>query len=305
MAAAARHITLRRPDRCAECSSDLAVGERAIWDTRVQEARCLRCEPWSAPHTSVAAATISSGPQHERAWARGAEGEEKLARTLEKRAAGRGVALLHDRRMPGSRANVDHIAVGRAGVFVIDAKRYSGRIAVERRGGLLRPRTSHLIVGGRDKTELVDGVLAQAEVVRALLAAAIPVLPVLCFVDGDWPFMPRLEVRGVPIVWPRQTAKLCRGDGPLDPGSVEAVAERSPAASPPPDVGREKRSAARVHASPGGTQPAGAVDRHHADGAAADRRRERDAHPTAACEPGAARDHAPLAGDGDPRGADA
>lgn len=226
MAAAARHITLRRPDRCAACSSELAVGERAIWDTRGQEARCLRCEPWSAPHTSVAAATIRSGAQHERA---GAEGEEKLARTLEKRAAGRGVVLLHDRRMPGSRANIDHVAVGRAGVFVIDAKRYSGRIAVERRGGLLRPRTSHLTVGGRDKTELVDGVLAQAEVARAALVAAghaaVPVRPVLCFVDGDWPFMARLEVRGVPIVWPRQAAKLCRGDGPLDAASVEAVAE--------------------------------------------------------------------------------
>ena len=212
MAAAARHITLRRPDRCAECSSELAVGERAIWDTATRQARCRACEPWSAPHPSVAAR------------ARGAEGEEKLARTLEKRAAGRGVVLLHDRRTPGSRANIDHIAVGRPGVFVIDAKRYSGRIAVERRGGLLRPRTSHLIVGGRDKTELVDGVLAQAEVVRAVLGAAIPVLPVLCFVDGDGPFMPRLAVQGVPIIWPRQAAKLCRGDGPLDPASVEAVA---------------------------------------------------------------------------------
>jgi hypothetical protein len=95
---------------------------------------------------------------------------------------------------------------------------------VERRGGLLRPRTSHLTVGGRDKTELVDGVLAQAEVVSAALAAAVPVRPVLCFVDGDWPFLARLELRGVPIVWPRQTAKLCRGDGPLDPASVAAVA---------------------------------------------------------------------------------
>ena len=51
-------------------------------------------------------------------------------------------------------------------------------------------------------------------------------------------------------------------------------------------------------------QPAGAVDRDHADGAAADRRGERDAHPAAAREPGAPRDHAALAGDGDPRGAD-
>jgi Nuclease-related domain len=258
MASATRQITLRRPDRCAACSSGLAVGERAIWDPGAREARCLACEPSWASNASVAgasaqreyqrrrdarkarardrygalgavAATISSGPQHERAWDRGAEGERKLARTLEQRAADHGVVLLHDRRIPGSRANIDHIVIGRPGVFVIDAKRYSGRISVERRGGLLSPRTSHLIVGGRDKTKLVDGVLAQAEVVRAVLVAAgheaVPMLPILCFVDGDWPFMPRLEVQGVLIVWPRQTAKLCRGDGPLDLASVESVAE--------------------------------------------------------------------------------
>jgi len=52
-------------------------------------------------------------------------------------------------------ANIDYIAVGRPGVFVIDAKRYySGRIDVERRRGLLRPGTFHLTVGGRDKTKL-------------------------------------------------------------------------------------------------------------------------------------------------------
>jgi hypothetical protein len=258
MASATRQITLRRSDRCATCSSELAVGERAIWDPAARQAVCLACEQPQPDRGSVAgasatrkherlrdarkararerygafgaaAATISSGPQQERAWARGAEGEAKLARTLEQRTAGHGVVLLHDRRVPGSRANIDHIAIGRPGVFVIDAKRYSGRIAVERRGGLLSPRTSHLIVGGRDKTKLVGGVIAQAEVVSAALVAAgharVPVLPVLCFVDGDWPFMPRLEVRGVPIIWPRQTAKLCCGDGPLNPASVETVAD--------------------------------------------------------------------------------
>jgi hypothetical protein len=258
MASATRQITLRRPDRCAACSSELAVGERAIWDPTARQSVCLACEQPQPERRSVpgasaarkherlrdarkararerygalgaAAATINSGPQHERAWARGAEGEAKLARTLEQRTADHGVVLLHDRRVPGSRANIDHIAISRPGVLVIDAKRYSGRIAVERRGGLLSPRTSHLIVGGRDQTKLVDGVLAQAEVVSAALVAAghaaVPVLPVLCFVDGDWPFMPRLEVRGVPIIWPRQTAKLCCGDGPLNPASVETVAD--------------------------------------------------------------------------------
>jgi hypothetical protein len=112
-------------------------------------------------------------------------------------------------------------------VTVIDAKRYTGRIAVERRGGLLRERTEHLRVGGRDKTKLVDGVLAQAEVVRKVLAtcrhAGVPVRAVLCFVDGEWPLLGRLEVRSVPVLPPRQTAKLCRAEGPLNSEAVKAV----------------------------------------------------------------------------------
>src|SRR3954454_6511211 len=67
----------------------------------------------------------------------------------------------------------------------------------------------------------------------------------------------------------------------------------------------DRRSAARVHASPGGAEPAGAVDGHDADGAAADRGRELDADSTVVCEPGAAGDHAALAADRDPGGADA
>ena len=171
---------------------------------------------------------VSSAPQHEQTWARGAEGEAKLARKLERWTAERGVALLHDRRMPRSRANIDHLAIGPSGVMVIDAKRYTGRIAVERRGGLLRERTEHLLVRGRDKTKLVDGVLAQAAAVRAVLAngphATVPVRAVLCFVDGDWPLFGRLEVRGVPVLPPRQTAKLCRDDGPLGAATVQELA---------------------------------------------------------------------------------
>lgn len=171
---------------------------------------------------------VSSGPQHEQAWARGAEGEAKLARKLERWTAGHDVVLLHDRRMPRSRANIDHLAIGPSGVTVIDAKRYSGRITVERRGGLLHDRTEHLRVHRRDKTKLVDGVLAQADAVRAVLAggpyATVPVRAVLCFVDGDWPLFGRLEVRGVPVLPPRQTAKLCRDDGPLDRAGVQELA---------------------------------------------------------------------------------
>ena len=211
MPSTTRRIPLRGPDRCAHCSRELAAGEPAIWDSGARQAHCLDCgDTWSG---------VVDAPK--------AEGEAKLATVLERRTAGHGVVLLHDR------ASIDHLAIGRAGVFVIDAKAYTGRIQVERRGGLLRSRTAHLMVGGRDKTSLVDGVLAQAEVVRAALTAAVPVLPVLCFVDGDWPPMARLEVRGVPILWPRRAAKLCRGEGPLGAADVEAVADQLARSLPP------------------------------------------------------------------------
>ena len=50
------------------------------------------------------------------------------------------VLLLHDRRLPGSRANIDHIAVTSAGIWVIDSKRYTGRPRLKATGGLFRPR---------------------------------------------------------------------------------------------------------------------------------------------------------------------
>ena len=63
------------------------------------------------------------------------------------------VLLLHDRGIPRSRANIDHIAVSAAGVFVIDAKRYRGRPQLRVQGGVLRPRTETLTVGHRDGTK--------------------------------------------------------------------------------------------------------------------------------------------------------
>ena len=64
----------------------------------------------------------------EKRWATGAQGEAILAEFLAKRCPD--VPVLHDRRMPHSKANIDHIAVGASGVYVIDTKRYRGKIEV-------------------------------------------------------------------------------------------------------------------------------------------------------------------------------
>jgi hypothetical protein len=74
---------------------------------------------------------LSDDPQSTRAWQSGATGERKLGEKLV--SLGDSIVALHDRQVPRSRANIDHLVVGPAGVYVIDAKRYkNAKIAVRR-----------------------------------------------------------------------------------------------------------------------------------------------------------------------------
>ena len=104
-------------------------------------------------------------PAHERAWARGAEGEERIARRLAK-LLGDGAVLLHDRRISSSRTNIDHIAVAPSGIWVIDTKRYKGKVAVVT--PLLRP--AKLTIAGRDKSALADGLAEQIAAVQVAMS---------------------------------------------------------------------------------------------------------------------------------------
>jgi hypothetical protein len=60
-------------------------------------------------------------------WRRGAEGERRTARLLE-RLVRDGYAVFHDLAVPGSPANVDHLVIGPSGVFVIDSKQWTGSV---------------------------------------------------------------------------------------------------------------------------------------------------------------------------------
>jgi hypothetical protein len=154
---------------------------------------------------------VSEEPQSTRAWARGARGEELLAQRLDA-LADEGVLLLHDRRIPPTRANIDHIAISSAGVFVIDAKRYKGRPKLRIQGGLLRPRTETLLVGRRDCTKLLAGVQKQVDLVRTAIAAGefadVPVRGMLCFVEADWPLIGgAFTTAGIDVLWPKKASE--------------------------------------------------------------------------------------------------
>ena len=149
------------------------------------------------------------------------------------------IPALHDRRIPQRRSNIDHIAIGPAGVYVIDAKRYvRQRVEVRRFGGLFSPRRSELFVGGRRKAGLLNGLVTQVNAVMEALAELEPptgyiVQPVLCFIDADWSWLSgNLSVDGVPVVGPRGLKKLVRKAGPLDAQTRQQIhshlAERLP-----------------------------------------------------------------------------
>ena len=60
-------------------------------------------------------------------WLRGAVGEEATARALGRLQPGAGWSL-HDLRIPGSRANLDHLVIGPRGVWVVDTKTTRDRV---------------------------------------------------------------------------------------------------------------------------------------------------------------------------------
>ena len=171
---------------------------------------------------------LSEEPQSTRAWDRGARGEELLTKRLDA-LSDRGVLLPHDRRIPGSRANIDHMAVSAAGIFVIDAKCYAGRPHLRVEGGLLRPRTETLLVGRRDCTKLLAGMTRQTDLVRAVLArqpefAGLPVRGMLCFVEADWPLIGgAFTIGGVDVLWPAKAAEKITAAGPLPAKTVSEV----------------------------------------------------------------------------------
>jgi len=165
---------------------------------------------------------VSDEQQSTTAWDIGALGEERLAKGLD-RLASDTLRLLHDRQIPRSKANIDHLAVTASGVYVIDAKKYRGRPHLKIEGGLFRPRVERLLVGSRDCTKLVDGVLKQVDVVRGLLDDDVPVHGLLCFVEADWPLIGgTFTTRGVEALWPKKLYPKLQAEGPF---TAETVAE--------------------------------------------------------------------------------
>ncbi|MCU1421156.1 MAG: hypothetical protein JWN36_807 [Microbacteriaceae bacterium] len=255
-----REMQLRYAGTCRTCSAELPAGTRASYDGDTKTVSCLTClndEVFSGvagasaqreferrktsretrireshPILGGAILALSDDPQSTRAWATGARGEELLGQRLDTLVSG-GVRVLHDRRIPRTNANIDHIAIGPSGIFVIDAKRYAGRPSLRVEGGIIRPRVEKLIVGSRDCTKLVAGVLKQVNLVVAAVPD-VPVLGMLCFVEADWPlFGGDFSIGGVRVLWPRKAAEQVARAGTVDGAAIDRIHRTLAAAFPP------------------------------------------------------------------------
>jgi hypothetical protein len=180
------------------------------------------------PHLGGAILALTEDPQHIRAWQRGAEGERRVGARLDALASD-SLVVLHDRRIPGSRANIDHIVVGPSGVYVIDTKRYAGKLEVRDVGGWFRT-DRRVYVGGRDRSKLLEGMRPQVVAVATALGtdselSVPPIMPVLCFIDVELPWFAKLQKVGeVVIAWPAAMGELVVRPGPLVPAALNSLA---------------------------------------------------------------------------------
>jgi hypothetical protein len=144
---------------------------------------------------AIALARAFWGPREETgAWRKGAEGEERLGRRLQKLEQ-HGFRVLHDRLVPGSQANVDHLVIGPTGVFAVDAKNYSGKLTLSK--GTLwhgrHPLTKTLAVT-RWEAERVSQSLS-----GPLVGESPDVKPVMCVLGAELP-RHRFEIDGVRVI---------------------------------------------------------------------------------------------------------
>ena len=151
--------------------------------------------------------------------------------------AGPTLRVLHDRKPPRSRANIDHIVICPSGVFVVDSKRYRDQ-RPDLRGGTL-------YVGSRNQTRMLDGMHKQLDAVRSALSGAMmsaaeeggalepPVRGVLCFIEADFPPIGGdFTVQGVDVLWPRKLYAKLAEPGPLDEVAIGRVFDRLRTALP-------------------------------------------------------------------------
>jgi hypothetical protein len=133
------------------------------------------------------------------AWRCGAAGERRTARLLAQLER-HGWVVLHDLAVPGSRANIDHLAIGPGGVFVIDSKQYRGRLQLDSSG--------RLWPGRHPLAPALRVVSFEADQAAQILAdQGVTVVPIVAVHGAQVPWG-KVVIDGVPVVPARRLPSM-------------------------------------------------------------------------------------------------
>ena len=252
-------MRLRYPGNCAICGIALSPGTEAFWDRERKAATCVACAAATTPEPGGAGASAESEGERRKtkrvedvrktygdhaaavaeamaakeiagSWGKGSAGESWLAKFVEQK-VGDAVIALHDRLIPGTKGNIDHIFVAPTGVWVVDAKAYKGRIVRKDVGPFWREQ-NEVYVGGRKRTNLAEAVNKQVDCVIAALkpdpaAKGTDVYGALCFTESEWALLDRpFQVGNIWVLYPRALRKRLTKKGPLERSAMERLATR-------------------------------------------------------------------------------
>ncbi|MGI8792209.1 MAG: nuclease-related domain-containing protein, partial [Acidimicrobiales bacterium] len=157
-------------------------------------------------------------------WRRGAEGERRTAQLLAP-LRNLGWTVLHDRRIPGSTANVDHLVVGPSGIWVVDSKFWQGRVKVLGDGRLWYGR--RCLDDDLRVLRWITGEVARVVGGQGNAGAPLPVHSVLCVHGARLP-RAQLFFNGVTLSAPEALRDLLKSGTPCLTGcEVERLAAKA------------------------------------------------------------------------------
>jgi hypothetical protein len=216
---------------------------RAEFERRRRRDASARRRRFGRVLAPVVALVIGIRPSTAR-WRVGGEAEERVGRLLSAAVGDAGV-VLHDRAVPGGRANIDHIAVVPSGVWVIDTKRYHGR--VRRVGQLGRLVSDAAASSSTATTGATSSTLPCVSVPlwqrpRGRWRRCVP--PCASPTPSGGPWARPFALRGVTVASPGALAAALGAPGPLGRDEQSALSLRLARSFPPyGDPGASRRRA--------------------------------------------------------------
>lgn len=147
-------------------------GSRLLQAQQIEEARAAQLRE-TIPVAGEAFANVAPTPRRSRKLRRWAEESRKVGAALQMLEQN-GMAVLHDRSIPGTDGNIEHFVVGNQGIVIVRVAPFKGRI---------RTKKTQVFVGGNNITIVMNGLAARVDTVRHMVGGDCEVHGALCLMD--------------------------------------------------------------------------------------------------------------------------